>query len=111
MTLILDEYAVTTVLSLCGGAVLGLLYFTGLWLTVQRMHTAKHPWRLFAASYVLRLALAVFCFYVLILAGWQHAVAALVGFVAVRYILGRRLGRLASPGEHDKETSADGYHT
>ena len=111
MDFILDKRMGTTILSLCGGIVLGLLYFAGLWLTVRRMHAAKHPWRFFAVSYVLRLALAVSCFYFLILSGWQHAVAALIGFVAVRYILGRRLGCPASPGEADKETFTDGYHT
>lgn len=75
------------------GAVLGSLYFTALWWTLRRLARARRPGMLLFASAVARLALLLCGFYV-ILDGmhWERLLAALVGFIAVRGVLVRRLG-------------------
>jgi F1F0 ATPase subunit 2 len=74
-----------------GGAVLGLLYFGGLWVTVRRLPAARHPGLLMLASFLVRTAL-VGAGFVALLAGEPLRLAvALVAFLAVRILLVRRV--------------------
>lgn len=78
------------------GAGLGLLFFGGLWYTIQQLPHSRRPALLLLGSFVLRLSLTLFGFY-LILGGTAAAVdrllAALLGFLLVRLLLTRRLRR------------------
>lgn len=76
------------------GAVLGALNFLALWKTVRRMPQRPDPGLWMAISMVLRLAMSLAVFVLLARwAGLPALAAALVGFVAVRTLFIRRLGR------------------
>ncbi|MGK7926742.1 MAG: ATP synthase subunit I [Spirulina sp.] len=60
----LDLLALT--LAFVAGLGLGLLYFGGLWLTVRQLPASEHPFLLFSVSLLLRLAIALGGFYLII---------------------------------------------
>jgi F1F0 ATPase subunit 2 len=75
---------------------LGLIYFGGLWLNVRRMpfnsSTATH----FAIGRITRLGLTVVVFYALLKTGGISAIlSGLVGLLAARWCLIRKIGRMA----------------
>jgi F1F0 ATPase subunit 2 len=74
-------------LSLLVGAGLGLFYFGGLWLTVQRLPTARRPALLALGSFWGRTVVTVAVLYLIMDGHWQRLVAAMAGFVIVRLIL------------------------
>jgi len=81
------------------GTALGAVYFTALWHTVRQLASAKSPARLLLVSYVLRLAVVLTGFYLLMGDGhWERLVAATLGFVIVRKILTYRLGPQGAAG-------------
>jgi len=74
-------------LSFAVGAVLGMLYFRCLWLTVQRLATSGHPVRLLLTSFLCRVAAVLALFYALMADnGWERTVFALAGFIAAREV-------------------------
>jgi len=74
------------------GGVLGLAFFGGLWYTVRNLPRARHPAVLALASFMVRLALAVGGFYlVLRLTAIAGVVSAVIGFVGARFALTRVL--------------------
>jgi F1F0 ATPase subunit 2 len=76
--------------SAAAGTVIGMLYFTGLWLTVRRLKSARNPALLTFGSFMGRTASAVFLFYLIIREGrWELGLAALAGFVLSRILLMR----------------------
>jgi F1F0 ATPase subunit 2 len=76
------------VLGLLWGALIGGIYFGGLWITVRSLPNAARPGLLATASYVGRLVIAVAGFVgAALAAGWTAVAAAVVGFVAVRIAL------------------------
>jgi F1F0 ATPase subunit 2 len=77
--------------AVAAGGVLGLVFFGGLWLTVDRLGRSRRPLALAALSFGLRLAVAGVGFWVVLRWGPQHLVAALVGFLAMRAVLVRRV--------------------
>ena len=75
------------------GVLLGGCYFGGLWWTVRRLPRARHVWRLYFGSLLVRLALVLVSFYfVLTYFDWRSLVACLLGFVASRLVLTQVLG-------------------
>ncbi len=73
------------------GFALGLAYFGGLWLAVRRLGTGNAAG--FAAGRLARLGLAAVVFYALLKTGGPRAMAAgLVGLLAARWYLVRRIG-------------------
>jgi len=76
------------------GLILGLLYFTGLWLTIKNIHKSRSPVLLSLGSFVLRTA-AIFL--VLIFVARQgsfiNILILLIGFIVGRFILTRRFGQ------------------
>lgn len=80
------------------GALLGAVYFGGLWLTVRRLSRMGRPAPWLVASYLGRLVVAGAGFGLLIALGGLPAVAsALVGFLAVRFSVIRRWGAADGP--------------
>lgn len=75
------------------GLLLGLLFFGGLWLTLQRLPTADYPALLVMTSLLTRTLIASAGFYFLMDASWQRLVAALLGFITARLVLTRVLRR------------------
>jgi len=80
---------------LFAGVLIGLLYFTGLWQTVQRLSDSPQPYRLLAVSYIGRLALATGGFYLIMIGGWVQLTAAIAGFLMARTVLMRKLGKIS----------------
>ncbi|MDX1433640.1 MAG: ATP synthase subunit I [Gammaproteobacteria bacterium] len=81
-------------IALLGGAALGALYLGTLWWTVRRVARARRrPVALLGLSLALRLAVVLAGFYAIAAGGhWERLLAALIGFVAIRMLLVRRLG-------------------
>ncbi|MCB5285383.1 ATP synthase subunit I [Desulfobulbus oligotrophicus] len=83
--------ALLLLLALVAGLGLGLLYFGGLWLTVQRLARTRNPTLLFALSFVLRTALVVTGMYLVMDGSWQRLLVCLAGFIIVRQVMLSRL--------------------
>jgi F1F0 ATPase subunit 2 len=79
------------VLAALGGVAVGLLYFGGLWVTVRRLPTSRSPVVLTLVSFVGRLALVAVGFWVLMAGEPMRIGVALLGFLAVRIVLVRRV--------------------
>lgn len=74
------------------GAVLASVYLAGLWITIRRIHAARHPATWMITSLLLRMVIVIFVFYSIIeKLGWEHLVVALAGFVALRAVAVNRM--------------------
>lgn len=85
------------ILAFLAGLLLGLLYFGGLWLTVQRLPAARHPGVLTLASLIIRLGVTLAVFYLVMAGRWERLLVCLAGFFLVRFVLIRRWGPISSP--------------
>ena len=79
------------------GVVLGAFYFGTLWLVVRRLPRVSAPALLLGVTGLVRLAVVVAGFYVLADDHWARLASALLGFVAARVALTRRVGGRAAP--------------
>lgn len=73
------------ILVFVGGALLGVLFFGGLWFTVKKSVTAERPALLFLGSFFLRIGITMFGFYVIGGHNWQRILGCLLGFIAARF--------------------------
>ena len=80
-------------LVLVGGAFLGLIFFGGLWWTVQKGVTSDLPAFWFLGSLLLRTGAILVGFYLVSQGHWSRLVACLLGFVIARVIVVKRLTR------------------
>jgi F1F0 ATPase subunit 2 len=83
------------VLALVAGFGLGLFYFGGLWLTVRRIPTTRHPALLTLGSFVGRTLLTLAGFYLVMDGRWERLALCLLGFLAARTVLVRKWGPIA----------------
>ncbi|MCX5848155.1 MAG: ATP synthase subunit I [Deltaproteobacteria bacterium] len=75
------------------GLALGTFYFIALWQTVQRLSSAKSPAYLMLTSFILRMAVVMSGFYLVMSGGhWERLASAMLGFIIIRKILTYRLG-------------------
>lgn len=75
------------------GTGLSGIYFGTLWLTVKRLVNHRRPALLLILSLLLRMALILSCFYLILNGGhWDRLLAALLGFIALRILLLRKFG-------------------
>ena len=81
------------IVALAGGMLLGAIYLAVLWLSVRGLVQVRHPGLLMVASYMLRMLLLIGGLYLLGDGQWQSFVAALAGFILVRTLILRLLGR------------------
>lgn len=83
----IDIPAASLPLSAAGGLAIGLLYFGGLWWTVRRMASARHPAALVAGSFLVRAAVAAGG--IVLISGGKLVLlaAAMAGFLIGRTIL------------------------
>jgi F1F0 ATPase subunit 2 len=88
------EFGLTVIGVFLWGALLGLAYFGGLWLTVRRVTTMKHQTVWLLGSLAVRNALAALGFFPVVRLGWQYALLCLAGFVLLRLIWVRRISPL-----------------
>lgn len=75
------------------GMALGLFYFEGLWLTVRRLSSHPRPSLLMFESLVVRLAVALTGFYLVMDGSWERLAACLAGFFIMRALVSRRVNR------------------
>ena len=80
---------------LLAGVLLGTFFFGGLWWTIQMRSPSEWSGLLFAASLLLRMAVAVTGFYLVSHGEWRKLVACLAGFLLARIAV-TRLIRLPS---------------
>ena len=88
-------YWTSLALTFLFGALLGLGYFGGLWLTVRRVRDATVSTTLLLGSFVVRSALALGGFYLVLRwmdGQWEMIALSLLGFMSVRLVLVRRWG-------------------
>ena len=83
-------------LSFITGMALGTIYFSGLWRTVKKLPDVGRPYASLLWSFVLRASLVLAGFYMAMGSAWERLAAALLGFILMREILVRRLGRNTS---------------
>jgi F1F0 ATPase subunit 2 len=69
----------------------GVFYFGGLWWTVRRLPSARHPALLTLGSFFVRTGLSLAAFYFASGGQWQRILASLLGFIIVRVFLVRRI--------------------
>jgi F1F0 ATPase subunit 2 len=80
--------ALSLLASLTAGALLGCVFFWGLWLTIAGLDRAEHPARRVLTSVVLRFGLVLLAFLLFArLGGWEHVVAAAIGFALSRFLV------------------------
>lgn len=79
--------ALVWVLGLLSGALLGLIFFGGLWWTVRRGLLSPVPALWFSVSWLIRTAVALGGFYVVSHGEWQRLLACLLGFFLARIVL------------------------
>ncbi len=78
-------------LACIGGIGIGLFYFGGLWWTVQRLPEFQRPAVWILGSFLVRTVVSLGGFYLIMGGQWQRLLAALVGFMAARLVLVKRL--------------------
>ncbi len=72
---------------------LGAFFSLNLWTSVRRMTDEHTPWYIMYGNFILRMGVVVIGFYLVMAGHWERMLAALLGFVLMREILVRRLGR------------------
>lgn len=88
------QTALRLAVGLVTGLALGWLHFGALWQTLSALPKARMPGLLMAASLIGRMAVLLAGFYLLARwGGWLALAGGLVGTVAVRAWLVRRIGR------------------
>ncbi len=76
---------------LCAGVILGLFYFGGLWLTLDRFSETRRWGLWLGASFLLRSTMVVICFWFLSAGDWQRILALAAGFTLVRFFSLKRM--------------------
>jgi F1F0 ATPase subunit 2 len=77
------------VVSAVAGILLGIVFFGGLWWTIRRAFSSKHPASLFSGSLLLRTGIAVIGFYYVSRGDWRRLIACLTGFLLARFSVTR----------------------
>lgn len=91
----MNEY-LDLAIALTEGALLGVFFFLGLWLTVRKLESFQPAALLFLGSMLLRIGIVVLGFYFILGDNWQHLVAGLLGFTLARIIILRLTRRVES---------------
>ena len=79
----------TLVLPVVAGALLGVIFFGGLWWTVRKGVSAKHPALWFVGSLLLRMSITLTGFYFVAGGHWERLLMCLLGFIIARFIVTR----------------------
>jgi F1F0 ATPase subunit 2 len=79
-------------LGLVFGAVLGIFYFGGLWLTLRHLPNSRQPALLTLGSFLGRSLVCLFGFYLVSSSGLGVLIFGVVGFILAKVILINRLG-------------------
>ncbi len=82
------------------GMLLGVVFFGGLWYTVRKGITARHPALWFSVSIILRTAIVLVGFYMVADGQLWRLIACLAGFIIARFAVMRWTKKVA-----EKETT------
>jgi F1F0 ATPase subunit 2 len=74
-------------LAAAGGAALSVLYFGGLWFTIQKMHQVKVPALLFAGSFLVRTAIVLVGFYLVAGGRFDRLAVCFICFIITRHFV------------------------
>ena len=77
------------ILALLAGALLGTIFFGGLWWTIRRGMSSQQPAALFFFSLLLRTGIALAGFYFVARGDWRRVLACLLGFFLARILVTR----------------------
>ena len=77
------------VLAFMAGLCLGIIFFGGLWITVQRALKSNMPGLWFAGGLLSRLTITMLGFYFVGAGNWQRLLICTAGFIVARFIVVR----------------------
>jgi F1F0 ATPase subunit 2 len=97
----------TLVLAWVAGAMLGVMFFGGLWWTVRKGVASQRPAVWFFVSLLVRMSLALSGMYVVSGGHWERLLLCLLGFVMSRFIV-TWLTRLS--GAHHTRPAREASH-
>ena len=80
------------VLIFAAGLLLGFFYFPFLWFTIRRLSESERPVRLMIMSFLIRFAVAMSAFFIIMNSHVERLLIALAGFIAAREICKHFLG-------------------
>ena len=81
--------ALSLVLALVTGGLLGAIFFGGLWWTVRKGFSSKQPALWFFGSLLLRTSIALAGIYLVGRGHWERLLVCLLGFVMARHVVMR----------------------
>jgi len=84
----MNEFLILAV-ALAAGLLLGAVFFGGLWWTVRKGVSSKHPALWFLGSMLLRMGMVLLGFYFVGRGNWQRLVSCLLGFIIARFCVMR----------------------
>lgn len=80
-------------LAFIGGTLLSLVYFLGLWYTVQKIpQMSRYYYVMLFFSFLARVAITLTGFYFILMLGWVPALLAFLGFLITRQIVVYKIG-------------------
>lgn len=85
--------------ALIAGVLLGVIFFGGLWWTVNRGMSSKQPALWFFGSMLVRTGIVLLGFYFILGDNWKRLLVGLVGFMVARLIT-TRLTRVTAQPNH-----------
>lgn len=80
-------------LGMFGGTLLSLIYFFGLWITVQKVtNINRYYYLILLLSFLARVMITLVGFYFIIELGWIPSLLALLAFIITRQIVVQKIG-------------------
>jgi F1F0 ATPase subunit 2 len=99
----MDSNPLVLALSALAGAVLGVLYFGGLWLTIQRMNRSQNPGFLLLVSFFLRSVLVIGGFYLISDGRLERLAAGMLAFFVTRFFFTKYLSPERNINKHGNQ--------
>jgi len=105
----MDAIALEIIIGGAAGGLLGLLYFGGLKMTVDRLPTARKPGLLFAGSFLVRVILVTAGFVLVLRESLAGFLAGFLVFILAREMMTSKF-RPSPPGTAAADKGADSDH-
>jgi F1F0 ATPase subunit 2 len=96
------------VLALVTGALLGAIFFGGLWWTVRKGFSSEQPALWFFGSLLLRTSITLAGFYFVARGHWERLLVCLLGFVMARLVV-TRLTRASEEPSYSAQVAGDAH--
>jgi F1F0 ATPase subunit 2 len=91
------------------GGGIGLFHFGGLWWTIRRLSHVRNQEYEFILSFFLRNGISIGLFYLISQGHWEKILAALAGFLVVRFALIKKIGVIPNPPAARTGDNVNGY--